>query len=231
MSNKSLEEALDEVVNEIKSMSREELNAKLNESSQSEFAKSVDQFFLDEDIFDTIENLQKEIEDRANFITAALLEVVNNYPNINLIDDIYSFSNLKCTIRKWTETTYPPNPDFVDSKTSLSWITVETDYIDIHIERTTDIWDNCDERAVWSYNKIPYMLGIKGSKEELMEFFEQLFKEKIDNEERRNNETKYSPIFNMDYDVVRKILEYPQPNSYNEFNAILNNIGLKVFKR
>lgn len=229
MSNtKTLDEALDEVVEEIRSMSKEELKKQLSLSSNTEFARTVDQFAIREDLFEIKDEIEQLIEKRANFITSALIEVINSYTDVNLIPGLYSMYRLNCGIRKWTETTYPPNPDFVCSKTSLSWITVETDYIELTLTKHVDHWDECDEDFHWSYNKIPYLLGINGTREELIEFFTNLFSEQVQREEKRNNETKYSQLFNMDYDVVRKIISFPQPNNYNDFNEVLYNVGLNI---
>lgn len=203
MNGKTLEQALDEVVDEIKSAPKE-------------------------DYFDIKERIQGTINDRAKFIASTLLEAVNSYPDVNLIPDIHSMYNLNCSIRKWTETTYPPNPDFKCPKTSLSWITVYTDYIELHVNKETDSWDEYDDGASWSYNKIPYELGMNGTRDDLVLFFTELFKEQADREEKRNNENLYQILFSMDYDVVRKIIDQGKPEFHKEFNIIMSKAGLNV---
>ena len=157
---------------------------------------------LDENIFDAKSKIDEVIKNRAENISD-VFKKVNDENNLYMLDFL--------TTRTFAEA------ELVNSNTHYGIVYFTINDMD---------YENSD--GPFEINDFPLNLFLNGSDQELTDYFISKFEDEVEENKRNEIWMQYGYLYNLDFDIVRKIIDQPKPEQ-SDFNTkrqiILDAVG------
>ena len=157
---------------------------------------------LDENIFDAKSKIDAVIKNRAEHISD-VFKKVNDENNLYILDFL--------TTRTFAEA------ELVNSNAHYGGV-----YFTIN---DTDYEDSDGPFEIYDF---PLNLFLNGSDQELTDYFISKFEDEVEENKRNEIWMQYGYLYNLDFDIVRKIIDQPKP-AQSDFNTkrqiVLDAVG------
>ena len=157
---------------------------------------------LDENIFDAKSKIDEVIKNRAEHISD-VFKKVNDENNLYLLDFL--------TTRTFAEA------ELVNSNTHYGSVYFTINDMD---------YENSD--GPFEIYDFPLNLFLNGSDQELTDYFISKFEDEVEENKRNEIWMQYGYLYNLDFDIVRKIIDQPKQAS-SDFNTkrkiVLDAVG------
>ena len=157
---------------------------------------------LDENIFDAKSKIDEVIKNRAEHISD-VFKKVNDENNLYMLDFL--------TTRTFAEA------ELVNSNAHYGSVYFTINDMD---------YENSD--GPFEIYDFPLNLFLNGSDQELTDYFISKFEDEVEENKRNEIWMQYGYLYNLDFDIVRKIIDQPKPTQ-SDFNTkrqiILDAVG------
>ena len=157
---------------------------------------------LDENIFDAKSKIDEVIKNRAEHISD-VFKKVNDENNLYILDFL--------TTRTFAEA------ELVNSNAHYGSVYFTINDMD---------YENSD--GPFEINDFPLKLFLNGSDQELTDYFISKFEDEVEENKRNDIWMQYAYLYNLDFDIVRKIIDQPKPAPF-DFNTkrqiVLDAVG------
>ncbi len=157
---------------------------------------------LDENIFDAKSKIDEVIKNRAEHISD-VFKKVNDENNLYMLDFL--------TTRTFAEA------ELVNSNAHYGIVYFTINDMD---------YENSD--GPFEINDFPLNLFLNGSDQELTDYFISKFEDEVEENKRNEIWMQYGYLYNLDFDIVRKIIDQPKPTQ-SDFNTkrqiVLDAVG------
>lgn len=157
---------------------------------------------LDENIFDEQIKIDEMIKSRAEHISN-VFQKTDDENDLNILSFLTADTYAESVVYK----------DYCGNK---------------HIDFTINDIDYEDSDGPFEINDFPLNLFLNGSDQELTDYFISKFEDEIEENKRNGIWMQYAYLYNLDFDIVRKIIDQPKPTQ-SDFNTkrqiVLDAVG------